>query len=263
MFAHTASAADVHSTRLGSDRAAANGIDVFRIFDAMNDVRNLRVAIEAVKAAGKHAQGTIAYTTSPVHTIEAFVAQAKQMEAMGCDSVAIKDMAGLLTPYATGELVKALKAEQSLPVFIHSHDTAGLAAMCQLKAVENGADHIDTAISSFAWGTSHPGTESMVAALKGSEFEDDLVDQYTPGEKNRTPRAHVGARNERSARASRRPHPRRAAWCRPARGACARVGAAPTCPPVWEGTQGPATRATRRDLQHPARGPRGAWRSGR
>jgi pyruvate carboxylase subunit B len=115
-------------------KAAVNGIDVFRIFDAMNDVRNLRVAIEAVKAAGKHAQGTIAYTTSPVHTTEAFVAQAKQMEAMGCDSVAIKDMAGLLTPFATGELVKALKAEISLPIFIHSHDTAGLAAMCQLKA---------------------------------------------------------------------------------------------------------------------------------
>ncbi len=132
-------------------KAAVNGIDVFRIFDAMNDVRNLRVAIEAVKAAGKHAQGTIAYTTSPVHTTEAFVAQAKQMEAMGCDSVAIKDMAGLLTPYATGELVKALKAEIGLPIFIHSHDTAGLAAMCQLKAIENGASHIDTAISSFAW----------------------------------------------------------------------------------------------------------------
>ena len=155
-------------------KAAVNGIDVFRIFDAMNDVRNLRVAIEAVKAAGKHAQGTIAYTTSPVHTVEAFVAQAKQLEAMGCDSIAIKDMAGLLTPYATGELVKALKAEQNLPIFIHSHDTAGLAAMCQLKAIENGADHIDTAISSFAWGTSHPGTESMVAALKGSEFDTGL-----------------------------------------------------------------------------------------
>ena len=96
------------------------------------------------------------------------------MEAMGCDSVAIKDMAGLLTPYATGELVKALKSEQSLPVFIHSHDTAGMATMCQLKAIENGADHIDTAISSFASGTSHPGTESMVAALKGSEYDTGL-----------------------------------------------------------------------------------------
>ncbi len=155
-------------------KAADNGIEVFRIFDAMNDVRNLRVAIEAVKAAGKHAQGTIAYTTSPVHTVAAFVEQAKQMEAMGCDSVAIKDMAGLLTPYATFELVKALKAEQSLPIFIHSHDTAGLASMCQMKAIEAGASHIDTAISSMAWGTSHPGTESMVAALKGSEFDTGL-----------------------------------------------------------------------------------------
>ena len=155
-------------------KAAENGIDVFRIFDAMNDVRNLKVAIEAVKAAGKHAQGTIAYTTSPVHTTDAFVAQAKAMQAMGIDSIAIKDMAGLLTPYATFELVKALKSEVDLPVFIHSHDTAGLGAMCQLKAIEAGADHIDTAISSLAWGTSHPGTESMVAALKGSEFDTGL-----------------------------------------------------------------------------------------
>ena len=155
-------------------KAAVNGIDVFRIFDAMNDLRNLRVAIEAVKAAGKHAQGTIAYTTSPVHTTEAFVAQAKAMQAMGIDSIAIKDMAGLLTPYATFALVKALKSEVDLPVFIHSHDTAGLGSMCQLKAIEAGADHIDTAISSLAWGTSHPGTESMVAALKGSEFDTGL-----------------------------------------------------------------------------------------
>ncbi|WP_426150870.1 sodium-extruding oxaloacetate decarboxylase subunit alpha [Pseudomonas sp. DC3000-4b1] len=156
------------------ERAASNGIDVFRIFDAMNDIRNLRVAIEAVKRTGKHAQGTIAYTTSPVHTVAAFVEQARQMQGMGCDSIAIKDMAGLLTPFATGELVRALKAELSVPVFIHSHDTSGLAAMCQLKAVENGADHIDTAISSLAWGTSHPGTESMVAALKGTEYDTGL-----------------------------------------------------------------------------------------
>ncbi|WP_339526761.1 sodium-extruding oxaloacetate decarboxylase subunit alpha [Pseudomonas sp. EA_35y_Pfl2_R111] len=155
-------------------KAAVNGIDVFRIFDAMNDVRNLRVSIEAVKAAGKHAQGTIAYTTSPVHTVEAFVKQAKAMQAMGIDSIAIKDMAGLLTPYATAELVKALKADVDLPVFIHSHDTAGMGSMCQLKAIEAGADHIDTAISSFAWGTSHPGTESMVAALKGSPYDTGL-----------------------------------------------------------------------------------------
>ncbi|HUE91657.1 sodium-extruding oxaloacetate decarboxylase subunit alpha [Pseudomonas sp.] len=155
-------------------KAAVNGIDVFRIFDAMNDVRNLRVSIEAVKAAGKHAQGTLAYTTSPVHTVAAFVEQAKAMQAMGIDSVAVKDMAGLLTPYATFELVTALKAEVDLPVFIHSHDTAGMGAMCQLKGIEAGAEHIDTAISSFAWGTSHPGTESMVAALKGSDYDTGL-----------------------------------------------------------------------------------------
>ncbi|MBC9248719.1 oxaloacetate decarboxylase subunit alpha [Pseudomonas alcaligenes] len=155
-------------------KAAVNGIDVFRIFDAMNDVRNLRVSIEAVKAAGKHAQGTLSYTTSPVHTVDAYVAQAKAMQAMGIDSIAIKDMAGLLTPFATAELVKALKAEVDLPVFVHSHDTAGMGSMCQLKAIEAGADHIDTAISSFAWGTSHPGTESMVAALRGSEYDTGL-----------------------------------------------------------------------------------------
>ena len=155
-------------------KAAENGVDVFRIFDAMNDVRNLETAIRAVKKSGKHAQGTICYTTSPVHTVELFVEQAKTLEAMGVDSLAIKDMAGLLTPFATGELVAALKAATSLPVFVHSHDTAGLAAMCQLKAIECGADHIDTAIGSMAWGTSHPGTESMVAALKGTPYDTGL-----------------------------------------------------------------------------------------
>ncbi|EWC39760.1 oxaloacetate decarboxylase subunit alpha [Pseudomonas stutzeri] len=156
-------------------KAAENGIDVFRIFDAMNDVRNLETAIRAVKKSGKHAQGTIAYTTSPVHTTEAFVEQARQMAAMGVDSIAIKDMAGLLTPYATGELVRALKqALPELDVVIHSHDTAGVASMCQLKGVENGADRIDTAISSLAWGTSHPGTESMVAALRGTPYDTGL-----------------------------------------------------------------------------------------
>ncbi|WP_312929217.1 sodium-extruding oxaloacetate decarboxylase subunit alpha [Stutzerimonas nitrititolerans] len=155
-------------------KAAENGIDVFRIFDAMNDVRNLETAIRAVKKSGKHAQGTLCYTTSPVHTVELFVEQARAMRDMGVDSIAIKDMAGLLTPFATGELVTALKAEIDLPLFIHSHDTAGLAAMCQLKAIECGADHIDTAISSFAWGTSHPGTESMVAALRGTLYDTGL-----------------------------------------------------------------------------------------
>jgi pyruvate carboxylase subunit B len=155
-------------------KAADNGIDVFRIFDAMNDVRNLETAIRAVKKAGKHAQGTISYTTSPVHTNEKFVEQAKAMAAMGCDSIAIKDMAGLLTPFATGELVKALKSAVTLPVFLHSHSTAGLAQMCQLKAIENGVDHIDTAISAFGGGTSHPATESLVAALKGTPYDTGL-----------------------------------------------------------------------------------------
>ena len=127
-------------------KAAENGIDVFRVFDALNDVRNLRVSIEAVKQAGKHAQGAISYTTSPVHTIAQFVKMAKEMQKMGCDSIAIKDMAGLLTPQSTADLVKGLKDVITVPLQIHSHATAGLAAMCQWVAVENGCDRIDTAI---------------------------------------------------------------------------------------------------------------------
>lgn len=155
-------------------KSADNGIDVFRVFDALNDIRNLETAMKAIKKAGKHAQGTICYTTSPVHTPELFVTMAKEMAAMGADSIAIKDMAGLLTPYATYDLVKALKAAVDLPIVIHSHSTAGLGPMCQLKAIEAGADRIDTAISAFAGGTSHPATESQVAALKGTEFDTGL-----------------------------------------------------------------------------------------
>lgn len=155
-------------------KSADNGIDIFRIFDAMNDVRNLECAIAAVKKAGKHAQGTLCYTTSPVHTIEIFVQQAGDMVAMGIDSIAIKDMAGLLTPAATAELVSALKAEFNLPLALHSHMTSGLAAMCQLKAVEAGVDIIDTAISAFANGTSHPATETMVAGFKNTPYDSGL-----------------------------------------------------------------------------------------
>jgi pyruvate carboxylase subunit B len=155
-------------------KSADNGMDVFRVFDALNDLRNLQISIEAVKKAGKHAQGAICYTTSPVHTIEQFVALGKQMQEMGCDSIAIKDMAGLLTPYTTGELVKALVEAISLPMHIHSHATSGLASMCQIKAIENGAAAIDTAISAFAGGTSHPPTESMVAALRGTQYDTQL-----------------------------------------------------------------------------------------
>lgn len=155
-------------------RSAAVGIDVFRIFDALNDPRNLQTAVEAVRAAGKHAQGTICYTTSPVHSTEQFVDLARQLEAMGCDSIAIKDMAGLLTPRATESLVRALKAAVGLPIHIHSHATAGLAEMCQLKGIEAGSRHIDTAISSLSGGTSHPATESMVAALRDTEYDTGL-----------------------------------------------------------------------------------------
>ncbi|WP_455206324.1 sodium-extruding oxaloacetate decarboxylase subunit alpha [Kaarinaea lacus] len=154
--------------------AALNGIDVFRIFDALNDIRNMRVSIEAVKAQNKHAQAAICYTTSPVHTLEQFVSLAKDLEKMGADSVAIKDMAGLLTPKATGDLVAALVSELKVPVHLHSHATAGLAAMCQYKAIENGCRHVDTAISTLSGGTSHPPTESMVAALKNTEYDTGL-----------------------------------------------------------------------------------------
>lgn len=155
-------------------KAADNGIDVFRVFDAMNDVRNLETALRAVKKAGKHAQGTICYTTSPVHTIDLFVEQAKRMADMGSDSIAIKDMAGLLTPFATGELVKALKQTVKIPIFLHSHSTSGQASMCHLEAILNGVDHIDCAISAFAGGTSHPATESLVAALKNTPYDTGL-----------------------------------------------------------------------------------------
>jgi pyruvate carboxylase subunit B len=155
-------------------KAADNGIDVFRIFDALNDNRNLRVAIETVKETGRHAQGAICYTTSPIHTTARFVKQAQQLEAMGCDSLCIKDMAGLLTPHATAELVTALKQALTIPLHLHSHATAGLAAMCHLKAIENGCLHIDTAISALAGGTSHPPTESMVAALRDTPYDSGL-----------------------------------------------------------------------------------------
>ena len=155
-------------------RAAALGMDVFRVFDALNDLRNLHTAIEATKEAGKHAQGTICYTTSPVHGTAAFVAQGRELAAMGCDSIAIKDMAGLLTPAATESLVKGLLDSVGLPVHLHSHATSGLAEMCQFKAIEAGCRHIDTAVSSFAGGTSHPPTESMVVALRDTAWDTGL-----------------------------------------------------------------------------------------
>ena len=155
-------------------KSADNGVDVFRVFDAMNDTRNIRVSIEAVKKAKKHAEGTIAYTTSPVHDIAYFVAMAKQLEEMGSDTIAIKDMAGLLTPQMTTDIVKAISKAVSVPVHLHSHATSGLASMSLLRGVENGATLIDTCNSSFSEGASHPTTESIVAAFKGTEYDTGL-----------------------------------------------------------------------------------------
>ncbi|MDA8327346.1 MAG: sodium-extruding oxaloacetate decarboxylase subunit alpha [Betaproteobacteria bacterium] len=152
-------------------KAANNGVDVFRVFDAMNDLRNMRVSIESVKQAGKHAEGAISYTTSPVHDIPHFVEMAKGLADMGCDSIAIKDMAGLLTPSVAFELVAAIRTATDLPVHNHSHATSGLASMVHLKAIEAGASIIDTCISAFSEGASHPTTESMVAALAGTPYD--------------------------------------------------------------------------------------------
>ena len=155
-------------------KSADNGVDVFRIFDALNDVRNLREAIKAVKKVNKHAIGTLAYTTSPVHDIAYFVAMAKELEEIGADSIGIKDMAGLLTPTMAGELVKAVKTAVNLPIHVHSHASSGFASIALLKAIENGASVIDTCNSSFAEGASHPSTESMVAALQGTSYDTGL-----------------------------------------------------------------------------------------
>ena len=151
------------------ERAATNGVDVFRVFDAMNDPRNLETALKAVKKQGKHAQGTLSFTTSPVHTMEAWVSLAKQIEDMGADSIAIKDMAGVLTPYDAFELVSKLKAQTDLEVQLHAHATSGLSDMTILKAVEAGIDRVDTAISSMSMTYGHTATESVVAALAGTE----------------------------------------------------------------------------------------------
>jgi pyruvate carboxylase subunit B len=155
-------------------KCADNGVDVFRVFDAMNDLRNLRVSIDAVKAAGKHAEGTVSYTTSPVHDIAHFVELAKGLAEMGCDTIAIKDMAGLLTPYAAYDLVCAIREATGLPIHTHSHATSGLAHMTHLKAVEAGASIIDTCVGAFAEGASHPTTQSLVAALAGTVYDTGL-----------------------------------------------------------------------------------------
>ncbi|WP_439889086.1 sodium-extruding oxaloacetate decarboxylase subunit alpha [Pseudomonas sp. MBLB4123] len=156
------------------ERAAVNGVDVFRVFDAMNDPRNLQTALQAVKRQGKHAQGTISYTTSPVHSLQMWVDLAKQIEDMGADSIAIKDMAGILTPYIAFELVSQLKASLSIPIHMQCHATAGLSSVAILKAVEAGIDNVDTAISSLSMTYGHSPTESVVAMFQGTERDTGL-----------------------------------------------------------------------------------------
>ena len=155
-------------------RAVDNGIDIIRIFDALNDVRNMETAISATKKAGAHVQGTISYTISPVHDIDSYVKTAKELAELGSDSICIKDMAGLLFPYVAEELVKRLKKEVKLPVQLHCHYTSGLASMTYLKAIEAGADVVDTALSALAMGTSQPPTESLVAALQDTPYDTGL-----------------------------------------------------------------------------------------
>ena len=156
------------------EKSYENGIDIFRIFDAMNDIRNMQQSIKVAKEQGAHVQGTISYTISPVHTIDKFVEFAKELEALECDSIAIKDMAGLITPSVVFELVSRLKEETDLLVNLHSHCTSGMTPISYYAACQAGVDILDTAISPIAWGTSQPPTESIVASLQGTEFDTGL-----------------------------------------------------------------------------------------
>ena len=156
------------------ERAAENGVDVFRIFDAMNDPRNLDRAIKAVRKTGKHAQGTIAYTTSPVHTIEMWVELAKEVADMGADSIAIKDMAGILKPYVAFDLVSRLKKELDIPIHMQCHATTGMSTATAIKAAEAGIDNVDTAISSMSMTYGHSPTEAVVAILEGTDRDTGL-----------------------------------------------------------------------------------------
>jgi len=155
-------------------RAIGNGIDIIRIFDALNDVRNMEKAIQVTRKEKGHAQGTISYTISPLHDQEHFVKVARDLKELGADSICIKDMAGLISPYDAYDLVKKLKEDVGLPVQLHCHYTSGMASMAYLKAVEAGVDVVDTASASISLGTSQPPTDSMVAALKGTPYDTGL-----------------------------------------------------------------------------------------
>ncbi|OWT33210.1 oxaloacetate decarboxylase subunit alpha [Methanobrevibacter sp. 87.7] len=156
------------------EKSYENGVDIFRIFDALNDVRNMKQSIKVAKAQGAHVQGTISYTISPVHTIDSYVDFAKEIEALDCDSICIKDMAGLITPQNAYELITRLKEETDLLVDLHCHCTSGMAPITYYAACEAGVDILDTAISPLAWGTSQPPTESIVAALAGTPYDTGL-----------------------------------------------------------------------------------------
>jgi pyruvate carboxylase subunit B len=163
------------------ERSATNGIDVFRVFDALNDVRNVDRAIREVKACGKHAEAAISYTVSPVHNIDRYVDLAKQLEDIGTDTLCIKDMAGLLAPLDAYHLVRRLKAAVKVPIHLHSHYTSGMASMSALMAILGGLDMLDTAMSPLAGGTSHPATESMVAALQNTPYDTGLnLESFLP-----------------------------------------------------------------------------------
>jgi len=151
-----------------------NGIDVFRVFDALNDIRNVEVAAAAIKDAGAHFEGAISYTVSPVHTLDSFLEYAQQLKSLGADTICIKDMAGMLTPFRTEKMVRALKEQVGLPIHVHCHYIGGMAPMNYLKAAEAGAEIIDTAVVALAFGNSQPAVEMIVAALKESEYDTGL-----------------------------------------------------------------------------------------
>ncbi len=156
------------------EKAAENGIDIFRAFDALDDVRNLRTAIETVKKMGKIAEGAICYTISPVHTMDLILDKARQLEDLGIDIFCLKDMAGLLAPYAASEIIKKLRKFLRVPIHLHTHDTCGMGAMTCLKGIEAGVDMIDTVLSPFSEGTGQPPTESLVMTLKGTPYDTGL-----------------------------------------------------------------------------------------
>ena len=156
------------------ERCVANGMDVFRVFDALNDPRNMKAALQAVRKFGGHAQGTLSYTTSPVHTMQTWLDTTEQLLEIGIDSLVIKDMSGILNPMAAADLVREIKKRFDVELHLHCHSTTGMAEMALLKAVEAGVDGIDTAISSMSGTYGHPATESMVATLQGTEYDTGL-----------------------------------------------------------------------------------------